>query len=479
MKRTKIKELLKTEPTGQTVLAQGWVQFNRNQKEFAFITLNDGSIMTSIQIVADKETEGFDNVAEINRGACIGAIGRLIESPGSGQAVEIKADKLIVYGHSPEDYPIQKKAIGLEKLREMAHMRIRTNVFAAVFRVRNALAYGIHKFFQDKGFAWVHTPIITGSDTEGAGEMFQVTTLDLNNVPKNEDGEVDFTEDFFGKQTHLTVSGQLNGELYALALAEIYTFGPTFRAEKSNTSRHLAEFWMMEPEMAFYDNDDNQDLVEEMCRFLISYALEQCPEDIEFLAKRLEKEESAKPKHQRQEMGLMERLRFVADNDFQRITYTEAFDILRNSKPNKKKKFNFLVQEWGMDLQSEHERYLAEKHFKRPVIVTDYPKDIKAFYMKQNDDGKTVRGLDVLFPGIGEIVGGSQREEDMEKLMNRIEELNLAKEDYWWYLDTRKFGTAPHSGFGLGFERFVQFVTGMPNIRDVIPFPRTTNNAEF
>ena len=341
------------------------------------------------------------------------------------------------------------------------------------------LAYGIHKFFQDKGFVWVHTPIITGSDTEGAGEMFQVTTLDLNNVPKNEEGEVDFTEDFFGKPTHLTVSGQLNGELFALALSEIYTFGPTFRAEQSNTSRHLAEFWMMEPEMAFYDNDDNADLAEEMCRYLIKFALERCSEDLKFLDQRVAKEESQKPANQRRAMGLIESLNFVSENDFERITYTKAFDILRNSKPNKKKKFQFPVQEWGMDLQSEHERFLVEKHFKKPVIVTDYPKDIKAFYMKQNDDGKTVRGLDVLFPGIGEVIGGSQREENLDKLMHRIEELGLAKEDYWWYIDTRKFGSAPHSGFGLGFERFVQFVTGMSNIRDVIPFPRSTNNAEF
>jgi asparaginyl-tRNA synthetase len=416
----------------------------------------------------------------ISTGASLAITGQLIESPGAGQRVELKAEKIELYGEAdPDVYPLQPKKHSLEFLREKAHLRFRTNTFGAITRIRHAMIFAIHKFFNDKGFVNIHSPIITGSDAEGAGEMFRVSTLDPQSPPLTEDGEVDWKQDFFGKQTNLTVSGQLEAELAALALSEVYTFGPTFRAENSNTSRHLAEFWMIEPEMAFYDIDDNMDLAEEMLKYLIRYALDNCMDDLEFLATRLADEEKNKKQEERQPMGLIEKLHFVIDSDFVRITYTEAIDILRNSKPNKKKKFQYLIEGWGADLQSEHERYLVERHFKKPVILTDYPRDIKAFYMKQNDDGKTVRAMDVLFPQIGEIIGGSQREEVYDKLYARIKEMEIPEEELWWFLETRKFGTVPHAGFGLGFERLMLFVTGMGNIRDVIPFPRTPQNAEF
>lgn len=460
------------QPEGQRLLAQGWVRSRRDSKEVSFVVLNDGSTINNLQIVLDEEFKTNwesknaggdykDFLSQINTGACISVVGNLIASEGKGQTSELKPENLIIYGPYQEDYPLQKKGISNEVLREKAHLRIRTNTFSCVFRVRHALSYAIHKFFNDKGFYYVHTPIITASDTEGAGEMFQVTTLDLNDVPRTEDGEVDYNKDFFGKHANLTVSGQLNGELFALGLGEIYTFGPTFRAENSNTSRHLSEFWMIEPEMAFYDNDDNQDLAESFLKYVIKYVMDECPDDIAFFNKWISK-------------GLTDRLNFVLKNKFIRKTYTEAIDILKEAD----KDFEFPV-DWGTDLQSEHERYLVEEHFKKPVILTDYPRDIKAFYMKQNEDGKTVRALDVLFPGIGEIIGGSQREEDLDKLRTRIEEMKMPMENYWWYLDTRRFGTAPHSGFGLGFERMMMFLTGMTNIRDVIPFPRAPRQAEF
>jgi asparaginyl-tRNA synthetase len=462
MKRIKVKELLTSQETGTNVLVKGWVRTKRGNKNIAFIALNDGSTINNIQIVAD--TASFDEtlLKEISTGACIAVTGKLVESQGQGQNVEINAETIELYGKcDAESYPLQKKGHSMEFLRENAHLRFRTNTFGAVFRIRHAMAYGIHKYFNDKGFYYLHTPIITGSDAEGAGEMFHVTTLDLKNLPFNEQGNVDYSNDFFGKETNLTVSGQLEGELGALALGEIYTFGPTFRAENSNTPRHLAEFWMIEPEMAFYDLDDNMDLAEDFVKYLIRYALDNCLEDLTFLNNMIDK-------------GLLERLRFVLENKFVRITYTEAVKILTASD----KKWEYPVG-WGRDLQAEHERYLVEEHFKRPVILIDYPKEIKAFYMKQNDDGKTVKAMDVLFPGIGEIIGGSQREEVHDKLLDRIKELNLPDKDLWWYLETRKFGTAPHSGFGLGFERLILFMTGMSNIRDVVPFPRTPNNAEF
>ncbi len=424
--------------------------------------MNDGSTINNIQIVA--ETASFDEnlLKEITTGACIAVTGKVVESQGQGQNIEISAASIELYGKSDaETYPLQKKGHSMEFLRENAHLRFRTNTFGAVFRIRHAMAFAIHKYFNDKGFFYLHTPIITGSDAEGAGEMFQVTTMDFLNMPRNADGSVDYSNDFFGKQTNLTVSGQLEGELGALSLGDIYTFGPTFRAENSNTPRHLAEFWMIEPEMAFYDLTDNMDLAEDFVKYLIRYALDNCSEDLEFLNNMIDK-------------ALLDRLKFVVENEFVRITYTEAVSILTSSG----KKWEYQVG-WGRDLQAEHERYLVEEHFKRPVILTDYPKEIKAFYMKQNDDGKTVRAMDVLFPGIGEIIGGSQREEQYERLLSRIKELKLREKDFWWYLDTRKFGSAPHSGFGLGFERLILFVTGMSNIRDVIPFPRTPKNAEF
>jgi asparaginyl-tRNA synthetase len=462
MKRIKVKELLISQETGKNVLVKGWVRTKRGNKNIAFIALNDGSTINNIQVVANTALFDENLLKDISTGACIAVTGKLVESQGQGQNVEINAEKIELYGKcDAEIYPLQKKGHSMEFLREHAHLRFRTNTFGAVFRIRHAMAFAIHKYFNDKGFYYLHTPIITGSDAEGAGEMFHVTTLDLKNPPLNEQGTIDYRNDFFGKETNLTVSGQLEGELGALALGEIYTFGPTFRAENSNTPRHLAEFWMIEPEMAFYDLNDNMDLAEEFVKYLISYALENCIDDLTFLNSMIDK-------------GLLERLRFVLENNFVRITYTEAVEILTASEKN----WEYPVG-WGRDLQAEHERYLVEEHFKRPVILINYPKEIKAFYMKQNDDGKTVKAMDVLFPGIGEIIGGSQREEVYDKLLSRIKELKLPDKDLWWYLETRKFGTAPHSGFGLGFERMILFMTGMSNIRDVIPFPRTPNNAEF
>jgi asparaginyl-tRNA synthetase len=462
MKRKKVKELLSAPEPGSEVLVKGWVRTKRGSKNINFIALNDGSTIQNMQIVVDNTLFDEDLLRNITTGSCIAVSGKLVKSQGQGQTLEITAAKIELYGNcDPESYPLQKKGHSMEFLREIAHLRPRTNTFGAVLRIRHAIAYAIHKYFNDKGFYYLHTPIITGSDAEGAGEMFHVTTLDLNNLPRLEEGSVDFTADFFGKPTNLTVSGQLEGELGALALGEIYTFGPTFRAENSNTPRHLAEFWMIEPEMAFYDLNDNMDLAEDFVKYLIRYALENSSEDLEFLNSMIDK-------------GLLDRLQFVLGNDFVRMTYTEAVKILMDSG----KKWEYGVG-WGKDLQAEHERYLVEEHFKKPVILTDYPKAIKAFYMKQNDDGKTVRAMDVLFPGIGEIIGGSQREENYDRLIERIKELGLPEKDLWWYLETRKFGTAPHSGFGLGFERMIQFITGMSNIRDVIPFPRTPKNAEF
>jgi asparaginyl-tRNA synthetase len=477
MKRIKIKELLLTKPEGQTVTAKGWVRTFRNNQ---FISLNDGSTINNLQAVVELNSVADETLKRITTGACLSVTGELIPSPAKGQAVELKVKELEILGDSDaEKFPLQPKKHSLEFLREIAHLRSRTNTFSAVMRVRHAMAFAVHKFFNDRGFFYIHTPIITGSDAEGAGAMFRVTTLDPNNPPRDEQGKVNFKEDFFGRETNLTVSGQLEGETYALALGDIYTFGPTFRAENSNTTRHLAEFWMIEPEMAFYDIGDNMQLAQEFLQYLVRYALENCAEDLEFLNKRAQEEEQSKPQDQRSELSLIDRLKFVADNDFQRLSYTEAIDILKNSNPNKKKKFQYLVEEWGVDLQSEHERYLVEKHFKKPVILYNYPKDIKAFYMRQNDDDKTVAAMDVLFPGIGEIIGGSQREERYERLVKRVNELSLPEKELWWYLDLRKFGSAPHSGFGLGFERLILFVTGMTNIRDVIAYPRFPGNAEF
>jgi len=462
MKRIKIKNLLSNPVLGSDVLVKGWVRTKRGNKNIIFIALNDGSTINNIQIVVEASSFDENLLKEISTGACIAVNGKLVESQGQGQNLEISAAGIELYGKSDaETYPLQKKGHSMEFLRENAHLRFRTNTFGAVFRIRHAMAFAIHKYFNDKGFVYLHTPIITGSDAEGAGEMFQVTTMDLKNMPRNDDGSINYSSDFFGKQTNLTVSGQLEGELGALSLGDIYTFGPTFRAENSNTPRHLAEFWMIEPEMAFYDLNDNMDLAEDFVKYIIKYALDNCREDLEFLNNMIDK-------------ALLERLKFVVDNEFVRITYTEAVSILTSST----KRWDYPVG-WGRDLQAEHERYLVEEHFKRPVILTDYPKEIKAFYMKQNDDGKTVRAMDVLFPGIGEIIGGSQREEQYDRLLSRIKELKLQEKDFWWYLDTRRFGSAPHSGFGLGFERLILFVTGMSNIRDVIPFPRTPKNAEF
>jgi asparaginyl-tRNA synthetase len=462
MKRIKVKELLSLHETGSEVLVKGWVRTKRGNKNIIFIALNDGSTINNIQVVAEASLFDENLLKEITTGACLAVGGKLVESQGQGQNVEINAETIELYGKcDAETYPLQKKGHSMEFLREIAHLRFRTNTFGAVFRIRHAMAFAIHKYYNDKGFFYLHTPIVTGSDAEGAGEMFHVTTMDLTSIPLNPDKTVDFKNDFFGKQTNLTVSGQLEGELGALSLGDIYTFGPTFRAENSNTPRHLAEFWMIEPEMAFYDLKDNMDLAEDFVKYLIRYAIENCREDLEFLNNMIDK-------------GLLERLRFVVDNEFVRMTYTDAVKILVDSG----RKWEYQVG-WGKDLQAEHERYLVEEYFKRPVILTDYPMAIKAFYMKQNDDGKTVRAMDVLFPGIGEIIGGSQREENYDKLLARIRELGLPEKELWWYLETRKFGTAPHSGFGLGFERFILFITGMSNIRDVIPFPRTPKNAEF
>ncbi|SIQ63780.1 asparagine--tRNA ligase [Pontibacter lucknowensis] len=479
MQRTKVKELLTGAGVGNEVLLKGWVRTKRGNKFVNFIAVNDGSTIQNLQVVADAEKFGEDALKDVTTGAAVAITGQLVESQGKGQAYEIMANTIEVLGKAdPETYPLQKKAHSLEFLREIAHLRFRTNTFGAVFRVRNSLAFAVHRFFNEKGFVYMHTPIITASDAEGAGEMFRVTTLDPQNPPVTENGQVNYEEDFFGKATNLTVSGQLEGELAAMAFSDIYTFGPTFRAENSNTARHLAEFWMIEPEMAFYDLKMNADLAEEFIKYIIRYALEHNREDIEFLGQRLTEEDKSKPQNERQEMTLLEKLEFVVNNDFERVTYTEAIDILLNSNHYKKKKFQYDVK-WGIDLQSEHERYLVEKHFKKPVIVTDYPKDIKAFYMRLNDDGKTVAAMDILAPGIGEIVGGSQREERMDILVERMKSVGIHEEDLWWYLDTRRFGGCPHAGFGLGFERMVQFVTGMGNIRDVIPFPRTPKNAEF
>ncbi|MBL7857781.1 MAG: asparagine--tRNA ligase [Cyclobacteriaceae bacterium] len=477
MKRTKIKVLLSTSPQHQEVTVQGWVRTFRNNQ---FIAINDGSTINTIQAVVDFATMDESVLKRITTGACVSVTGELIPSPAKGQTVEIKVNQLEILGDSdPEKFPLQPKKHSLEFLREIAHLRSRTNTFGAVMRVRHAMAYAIHKFYNDRGFFYIHTPIITGSDAEGAGAMFRVTTLDADKPPRDENGHIDYKEDFFGRETNLTVSGQLEGETYALALGEIYTFGPTFRAENSNTTRHLAEFWMIEPEMAFYDIQDNMQLAQDFLQYLVRYALDNCAEDLEFLHKRAQEEEQSKPQDQRSELCLLDRLKFVAENDFQRLPYTEAIEILKNSNPNKKKKFQYLVEEWGVDLQSEHERFLVEKHFKKPVILYNYPKDIKAFYMRQNEDGKTVAAMDVLFPGIGEIIGGSQREERYDRLLSRIQEMNLPEKDLWWYLELRKFGSAPHSGFGLGFERLILFVTGMTNIRDVIAYPRFPGNAEF
>jgi asparaginyl-tRNA synthetase len=458
----------------------GWVRTKRSNKNVSFIALNDGSIITNYQVVADPNVIAEEILKKCSTGACLKITGKVEASQGAGQQSELIASQIEVLGESdPEKYPLQPKKHSLEFLREIAHLRMRTNTFGAVFRVRHALAYAVHTYFHTKGFFYIHTPIITASDAEGAGETFKVTTLDLLNPPKTEEGKIDFSQDFFERETNLTVSGQLEGELAAMALAEVYTFGPTFRAENSNTTRHLAEFWMIEPEMAFYDAEDNQNLAEDFLKYVIRYALEHCAEDLAFLDQRAAEEEQTKPTEQRAELGLLDKLKFVVENDFVRLTYTEAIDILRNSNHNKKKKFSYLIEEWGTDLQSEHERYLVEKHFKKPVILTDYPKGIKAFYMRQNEDGKTVAAMDILFPGIGEIVGGSQREERLDKLSQRMEEMHIPTEELSWYLDTRRFGATPHAGFGLGFERMVLFVTGMGNIRDVIAFPRTPGNAEF
>ena len=477
-KRTKIKELLASDKANYEVTVMGWVRTFRNNQ---FIALNDGSTNNNLQVVATLGMLDDITLKRITTGACIKAVGEIISSPGKGQKVELKAGSIEILGDSDaEKFPLQPKKHSLEFLRENAHLRFRTNTFGAVFRIRHSLAFAIHKFFNDKGFVYLHTPIITASDAEGAGEMFAVTTLPMDGkAPKNEDGTINFKEDFFGRPTNLTVSGQLEAELAAMAFSEVYTFGPTFRAENSNTTRHLAEFWMIEPEVAFNDLEDNMNLAEEFIRYIIQYAIENNKEDLEFLAQRLEEEEKQKPQTERSDMGLLEKLDLVVNNDFERLTYTEAIDILRESNHNKKKKFKYLIEGWGVDLQSEHERYLVEKHFKKPVILTNYPKEIKAFYMRQNDDGKTVAAMDILAPGIGEIVGGSQREERLGKLEQRMKEMHIPAEELSWYLDTRKFGACPHAGFGLGFERLVQFVTGMGNIRDVIPFPRYPKSAEF
>ncbi len=474
--RIKIKDLLANAKEGAEVTVMGWVRTFRNNQ---FIALNDGSTGSNLQVVLELGAFEESILKRITTSASLKVNGVVVPSLGKGQTIELKATSLEILGDSdPEKYPLQPKKHSLEFLREIAHLRFRTNTFGSVFRVRHALAFAIHQFFNERGFVYLHTPIVTASDAEGAGEMFRVTTLSPDNPPKNEDGTVNFKEDFFGRAANLTVSGQLEGELGATAFGEIYTFGPTFRAENSNTARHLAEFWMIEPEMAFCDLEDNMNLAESFIQYIIRYAMQHNMSDLEFLAQRLAEEEKQLPQDKRSEMGLLEKLSFVAENKFERITYTEAIDILLQSPAYKKKKFQYEVK-WGIDMQSEHERYLVEKHFKKPVIVTNYPKDIKAFYMRQNDDGKTVAAMDILAPGIGEIVGGSQREERMDKLMTRMQEMHIPAEELWWYLDTRRFGTVPHAGFGLGFERIVQFVTGMGNIRDVIAFPRTPKNCEF
>jgi len=479
--RTKIKALLESEKTNIDITVKGWVRAFRQNR---FIALNDGSTNNNLQIVVDFENTDPELLKRITFGAAISVTGELIASLGQGQKVEVVAKDIEILGDcNPDEFPLQPKRQTLEFLRENAHLRFRTNTFGAIFRVRNTLAFAVHQFFQERGFIYLHTPIITASDAEGAGETFHVTNFDLDNPPKTETGEIDFKQDFFGRPTNLTVSGQLEGELGAMALSDIYTFGPTFRAENSNTTRHLAEFWMIEPEVAFNDLVDNMDLAEDMLKYVIKYALDKNKDDIEFLTQRLTEEEKQKPQNERSEMTLLEKLQFCLDNAFERLTYTEAINILKESTPNKKKKFVYPIEGWGTDLQSEHERYLVEKHFKKPVILTNYPKAIKAFYMRQNEPdaqgNETVAAMDILFPGIGEIIGGSQREERLDKLEQRMDEMGIPKEELWWYLDTRRFGACPHAGFGLGFERLVLFVTGMGNIRDVIPFPRYPKNAEF
>ncbi|MDB2695527.1 asparagine--tRNA ligase [Flavobacteriaceae bacterium] len=477
MKAVKIKNVLQTGAVNTPCSVQGWVRTFRANR---FIALNDGSTIDNLQCVVDFERLEESLLKQITTSAALHLEGTLVESQGSGQKVELQVEKITLLGASdPEKYPIQPKKHSLEFLREKAHLRVRTTTFSSVMRVRSALAFAVHEFFQEEGFFYVNTPIITGSDAEGAGEMFHVSTLDHKNPPLTESGDIDYKSDFFGKETNLTVSGQLEAEAYALGLGDVYTFGPTFRAENSNTTRHLAEFWMIEPEMAFYDLNDNMDLAEKFITSVLKKVLSRCEKDLLFLEERFNNEEKSKPQLERSPMGLLEKIRFVVENDFKRVSYTEAYEILRNSKPNKKKKFQFPITEWGVDLQSEHERYLVEKHFNCPVILYDYPANIKAFYMRRNDDEKTVRAMDILFPGIGEIVGGSQREERLEVLEKRIEEMGIDKKELWWYLDLRRFGSVPHSGFGLGFERLVQFTTGMNNIRDVIPFPRTPQNASF
>ena len=478
MKHTRVKSLLNSVSTISEVNAKGWVRTFRNNQ---FIALNDGSTLENIQCVVDFENTPEETLKRITTGAAISVTGSLIESQGAGQKFEIQVKNLEILGDSDaEKFPIQpKNKPSLDFLRENAHLRVRTNMFQAIMRVRSVLSFAVHSYFQEKGFVYVNTPIITGSDAEGAGEMFKVTALPFDNTPRTEDGKVNYKEDFFGKETNLTVSGQLEGETFAMALGQIYTFGPTFRAENSNTSRHLAEFWMIEPEVAFNDLTANMDLAEDFIKYVIEFTVNKCQEDIRFLDQRLKDEEKVKPLAERSELSLTEKLDFVLNNDFKRVSYTEAIDILRDCTPNKKKKFNYIINEWGADLQSEHERFLVEKHFKCPVILFDYPANIKAFYMRLNEDGKTVRAMDILFPGIGEIVGGSQREERFDVLVEKMKALGIDEEELWWYLDTRRFGSAVHSGFGLGFERLVLFVTGMTNIRDVIPFPRTPMNAEF
>jgi asparaginyl-tRNA synthetase len=474
--RTRIKTILSSDRAGYSATVKGWVRTFRSHR---FIALNDGSTSSNLQVVVDFEQWDPGLLKRITTGAALSVTGQVVPSPGAGQAVELQAAELEILGDSdPEQYPLQPKKHSLEFLREKAYLRFRTNTFGAVFRIRHALAFAIHQFFDDRGFVYLHTPIITASDAEGAGEMFRVTTLNMQDVPKKPDGQVDYRQDFFGRPTNLTVSGQLEGELGALAFGDVYTFGPTFRAENSNTARHLAEFWMVEPEMAFYDLEDDMDLAEEMLKYLVGKLLAEHDDDLAFLENRLLQEEKQKPQQERSPMPLREKLRFCLEHPFQRVTYSEAIDILLGSPHYKKKKFQYPV-EWGIDLQSEHERYLVEKHFGKPVILRDYPKDIKAFYMRQNEDEKTVAAMDVLFPGIGEIIGGSQREERYDRLLARMKALNLPVEDMYWYLDTRRFGSCPHAGYGLGFERMMQFVTGMTNIRDVIPFPRTPKNAEF
>lgn len=476
-KKQSLADIIKEQAIGTEKTVYGWVRTFRNNQ---FVALSDGSTLKTLQVVVDYENTDADLLKRITTGAAIKATGIIEESQGRGQSIELKCTSLEVLGDSdPEKYPLQPKKHSMEFLREIAHLRFRTNTFSAIFRIRHAISFAIHQFFNDRGFYYIHSPIITGSDAEGAGEMFKVTTLDLDNLPKTEEGDIDYKKDFFDAPTNLTVSGQLEAELAALALSKVYTFGPTFRAENSNTSRHLAEFWMIEPEVAFADLTDNMDLAEDMLKYVITYCLEHCDEDIAFLENRLIQEEKNKPQNERSPMALREKLQFCIESDFERLTYTEAIRILKNSKPNKKKKFQFVIEDWGADLQSEHERYLVEKHFKKPVILIDYPKDIKAFYMRMNDDNNTVAAMDILFPGIGEIIGGSQREERMEVLQSRMDEMDIHQDEMDWFLDTRRYGTCPHAGFGLGFERMVMFITGMTNIRDVIPFPRTPGNAAF